>query len=66
MNSAPAGLCADCIHARRVTGARGATFWLCRRSERDPAFPRYPALPVLQCRGHEPAAAAPFPPPDPD
>jgi hypothetical protein len=37
---------------------KGATFWLCRRSERDPSFPKYPVLPVLRCRGYEPAAVA--------
>jgi hypothetical protein len=46
-----AGLCAECAEARRVESARGATFWLCRRSDRDPAFPRYPRLPVLRCAG---------------
>jgi len=42
------------VHARRITSGKGATFWLCRRSESDPAFPKYPALPVLSCRGYEP------------
>ncbi len=52
-----AGLCADCRHARRVGSARGSTFWLCRRAERDAAFVRYPRLPVLACRGFEPGPA---------
>ncbi len=46
-----AGLCAECAEARRIASARGSTFWLCRRSERDPGFPRYPRLPVLRCEG---------------
>jgi hypothetical protein len=29
-------------------------FSLCRRSREDPAYPRYPRLPVLTCAGHEP------------
>jgi hypothetical protein len=37
-----------------VRNTRGSVFSLCRRSREDPAFPRYPRLPVLACRGHEP------------
>ena len=50
---AVAGLCAACRHARRVRSARGSSFWLCRLAERDAAYPRYPRLPVLACRGFE-------------
>ena len=46
------GLCAYCQHARIVRTAR-STFWLCERSREDPAFARYPRLPVLHCRGYE-------------
>ncbi|MGH7921297.1 MAG: hypothetical protein ACREQM_15345 [Candidatus Dormibacteraceae bacterium] len=45
------GLCASCRHGRPVRGRRSA-FWLCERSTTDPAYPRYPALPVRRCRGH--------------
>jgi len=51
---AVAGLCATCVHARRVESARGSVFWLCARSAEDPRFPRYPRLPVLRCPGFEP------------
>jgi hypothetical protein len=47
------GLCADCAHAQRVVSGRGSLFWLCRLSANDPAFARYPRLPVLRCPGHE-------------
>lgn len=47
------GLCGSCIHARVVENRRGSRFWLCERSRTDPAFPRYPALPVVACRGYE-------------
>jgi hypothetical protein len=57
MTGTPVGLCATCRHARRIVSARGSVFWLCRRSETDPAFPRYPALPVLACTGYEPEIA---------
>jgi hypothetical protein len=48
------GLCASCRHARRITSARGSRFTLCERSRSDPAYPRYPRLPVAACPGHEP------------
>jgi hypothetical protein len=53
MQGAPAGLCDTCIHQQLVHTTRGSTFSLCRRSREDPAYPRYPRLPVLACRGHE-------------
>jgi hypothetical protein len=51
--STPVGLCASCQHSRQIKSDRGTVFWLCRKSEQDPRFPKYPALPVLQCRGYE-------------
>jgi hypothetical protein len=33
---------------------RGGRFFRCGRAERDPAWQRYPRLPVLRCEGHEP------------
>lgn len=47
-----AGLCADCAHARRVESARGSVFYLCQRAAFDPAFPKYPQLPVSTCAGY--------------
>ena len=47
------GLCQSCRFARTITSGKGSTFWLCRKSETDPRFPRYPALPVLECSGYE-------------
>jgi hypothetical protein len=54
------GLCARCDHARRVTSAKGSTFWLCERSRADPRFRKYPPLPVRHCLGF-----LPVPPPVP-
>ncbi len=48
------GLCADCRYMQRIESARGSTFYLCKRSATDHEFPKYPRLPVIQCRGHEP------------
>ncbi len=46
------GLCVDCVHRRRVPTRRGTSFWLCRKSETDPGYPKYPRLPVRICRGY--------------
>jgi hypothetical protein len=48
------GLCAVCTHARVIESRRGSRFWLCSLSFSDARFPRYPALPVLRCSGHQP------------
>jgi hypothetical protein len=48
-----AGLCDTCAFQRRVPNTRGSTFSLCNRSREDPAYPRYPRLPVLGCAGYE-------------
>lgn len=57
MSLAPAiGLCAVCRHVRIVQTRTGSRFFLCQRSYTDPAFPRYPRLPVLRCGGFEPTA----------
>jgi hypothetical protein len=52
----PAGLCDTCRHQREVRNTRGSTFSLCARSREDPAYPRYPRLPVRDCAGYEPGA----------
>jgi hypothetical protein len=48
-----AGLCDSCVHQQEVRNTRGSTFSLCRRSRNDPAYPRYPRVPVLECAGYE-------------
>jgi hypothetical protein len=50
---AAAGLCAVCRHGRVIVSDRGSRFVLCARSKTDPAFPRFPPLPVRACRGCE-------------
>jgi hypothetical protein len=50
------GLCKGCEHAQVVVSARGSRFYLCRLSAADPSFPRYPRLPVLNCRGYKPGS----------
>jgi hypothetical protein len=48
-----AGLCGTCRHVRLVKSGRGSIFFLCRRSESDSRFPKYPPLPVRSCVGYE-------------
>jgi hypothetical protein len=52
------GLCDRCAHQRLVRNTRGSTFSLCERSKEDESFPRYPRVPVLECRGYEPRPEA--------
>jgi hypothetical protein len=53
-----AGLCDLCAWTRLVKTAT-ATYRLCTRGLTDPAFAKYPVLPVATCRGYEPARPAP-------
>ena len=50
----PPGECGACRQAQVVRSARGAVFYLCRRSQSDARYPRYPALPRWQCAGYDP------------
>lgn len=54
MPTTPIGLCASCTHQRLIRSGRGSEFSLCERGLSDPAWPKYPRLPVLRCAGHEP------------
>jgi hypothetical protein len=47
------GLCARCMHARRVEAPR-AIYWMCRLSLTDARYDKYPRLPVRACDGFEP------------
>ena len=40
------------MRCRTVTNRRGSTFYLCRLSESDHRYQRYPALPVTSCDGY--------------
>jgi hypothetical protein len=51
---ARAGLCADCLHARRIESDRAAKFYLCDLAAVDPAYRKYPVLPVIRCAGFQP------------
>ena len=47
-----AGLCETCVHALKISSSRESIFYLCEVAAVDPAFPKYPRLPVLQCGGY--------------
>jgi hypothetical protein len=49
-----AGLCDTCVAQQVVRTTRGSVFSLCLRSKTDPAYPKYPRIPVLECPGYEP------------
>ena len=51
------GLCADCLYSKPIESARASKFYLCGLSTIDPAFPKYPRLPVVQCSGFKGTAA---------
>ncbi len=52
--SVNAGLCETCTHVQIVPSSKGSSFVLCRLSEVDPTFRRYPTLPVIACQGYKP------------
>jgi len=47
------GLCPTCKHMFRVEIPRGSVFIMCKLSKVDPAYPKYPRLPVLECSGYK-------------
>jgi hypothetical protein len=42
---------------REVVTPKGAHFLLCRLSQTDPAFSKYPPQPVVGCGGYKPREA---------
>ncbi|HET6228469.1 MAG TPA: hypothetical protein VFE05_00240 [Longimicrobiaceae bacterium] len=57
----PAGLCDSCANVRIVVSGKGSRFYLCQLSAVDPAFRKYPPIPVIRCRGYRPAEATVVP-----
>jgi hypothetical protein len=53
-----AGLCATCLHSRKITSAHDSVFFLCQLGFSDERFPKYPRLPVLTCAGFTPSNAS--------
>ncbi len=48
--------CSTCDHVREVTSGTGSKFLLCRRSQSDHRFAKYPPQPVMRCEGYEPTS----------
>lgn len=46
------GLCATCTHVRVMRSDRGSTFYQCALAFTNPAYSKYPRLPVLTCAGY--------------
>ena len=49
------GLCVRCVNVHVIENRRGSHFYRCRLADVDPAFRRYPPLPVISCPGFAPA-----------
>jgi hypothetical protein len=45
------------VHQQIVRNTRGSVFSLCTRSKTEPEYPKYPRVPVRECRGHEAAVS---------
>jgi hypothetical protein len=48
------GLCAGCQHASVNATRRGTAYLRCTRASWDAQLPKYPRLPVTDCRGYAP------------
>jgi hypothetical protein len=55
LERARVGLCVDCARAQRVASSHASVFYLCGMAAVDPAFAKYPSLPVRSCPGYETA-----------
>lgn len=51
-------LCASCGHVREVVAGTGSRFLLCRLSQQDKRYAKYPPQPVVHCSGYRDQAAA--------
>jgi hypothetical protein len=46
-------LCETCFSMREGVTPRGSRFLLCQLSQTNPAYPKYPPLPVVRCDGYQ-------------
>lgn len=51
-------ICAACGHMREIVSGKGTRFLLCRLSETDGRYPKYPPQPVIRCHGYKGRAEA--------
>jgi hypothetical protein len=52
------GLCSHCANVQVIENRRASRFYRCRLADIDPAFSRYPPLPVMTCSGYVPISEA--------
>ena len=45
-------LCETCTWMQEVITPKGSRFLLCRLSQTDPDYPKYPPQPVVRCDGY--------------
>lgn len=43
----------SCSHAKDIVSGKGSKFLLCKKSQTDRRFPKYPPQPVIECVGFE-------------
>ena len=46
-------ICEACSHMKEVTSGTGSRFLLCKLSQTDRRFQKYPPQPVIRCEGFE-------------
>lgn len=46
-------LCQTCTWMREIVTPKGSRFLLCQLSQTNPAYPKYPAQPVVRCDGYQ-------------
>lgn len=56
--SQPSGLCSRCRFHTVIRSGKGSSYILCALSKTDRAFPKYPKLPVYECKGFQSAKVA--------
>lgn len=45
-------ICESCSHKKDIVSDRGSRFLLCKLSQTDCRFSKYPQQPVVRCEGH--------------
>ena len=45
-------LCETCSHKKEIVSGTGSRFLLCKLSQTDHRFTKYPPQPVVQCEGY--------------
>ena len=53
-------LCETCSWKKDVVSANGSRYLLCRLSQSDRRFPKYPSQPVIGCEGYTIASPSDF------